>query len=171
MNSYKKSRLAIGIILILAGVFLLALLISPELKQIIQINVSWPLIIIGVGVFLAVLGLLLAAPGMLVPACIVGGIGGLLYWQNLTGNWSSWAYVWTLIPGFSGIGQVLAGLLGSKEHRGLQNGLWQILISLLLFVIFGSFLGGLTWLGPFWPLMLVLVGIIIIVRNIVKKRE
>jgi hypothetical protein len=171
MNSNQKSRLAIGVLFLLGGLFLLALIISPELKQFVHITASWPLIIIGVGVFLAVLGLLLAAPGMLVPACILGGIGGLLYWQNLTGNWASWAYAWTLIPGFSGVGQVLAGLLGSSEHRVLQKGLWQILVSLLLFVIFGSFLGGLTWLGPFWPLMLVLAGIIIIVRNVVKNRE
>jgi hypothetical protein len=41
---------------------------------------------------------------MAVAACIIGGIGGILYWQSYTGDWASWAYVWTLIPGFSGIG-------------------------------------------------------------------
>ena len=42
--------------------------------------------------------LLTGQPGMLVPACIVGGIGGMLYWQNLTGDWASWSYSWSLIP-------------------------------------------------------------------------
>ena len=64
---------------------------------------SWPLIVVAVGAGLLVLGLLVGAPEMAIPAVIVGGIGGILYYQNLSGNWASWSYLWTLIPGFSGL--------------------------------------------------------------------
>ncbi len=60
---------------------------------------------------LALLGLLFWVPGMIVPAAIVAGVGGLLYWQNATGNWASWAYSWALIPGFSRVGTLLSSLL------------------------------------------------------------
>lgn len=79
---------------------------------------------------------------MAVPACIVGGIGGLLLWQNATGEWQSWAYAWTLIPGFVGVGTLLSGLLGGTLRRDFGAGAWRVLISLISFGIFASFLGG-----------------------------
>ena len=79
---------------------------------------TWPVIVVGVGVFLFVLGLITGNPGMSVPACVVGGIGLLLYWQNATGNFASWAYAWTLIPGFVGVGVILEGLLAGHFGRG-----------------------------------------------------
>ncbi len=38
------------------------------------------------------------------PSIIVGGIGGILAYQDYTGHWESWSYLWTLIPGFVGLG-------------------------------------------------------------------
>ncbi len=129
MKPYQKSRMAVGVLLLLFGIGLLAMLVYPELQQILQIEISWPLIVVGAGAILFVLGLVLATPSLVIPACILAGIGGLLYWQNQTGNWESWAYAWTLIPGFSGVGQVFAGLLDSQQHREIQRGLWQIFVS------------------------------------------
>ena len=40
---------------------------------------------------------------MMVPASIVTGIGGLLYWQNATGRWESWSYAWALIVASVGV--------------------------------------------------------------------
>jgi hypothetical protein len=107
---------------------------------------------------------------MAVPACIVGGIGGLLYWQNATGNWESWAYAWTLIPGFVGVGIVLSGLLGGDTQQSVRGGAWLILISLVLFTIFGSFLGGLGLLGPYWPVLLIALGLLVLVRSFFRAR-
>lgn len=171
MKTGQKTHIAIGILLLLAGIWLFAMMMFPELQSLVQIQITWPLIIVGVGAVLFLFGLFLGTPSLLIPACILGGIGGLLYWQNLTGNWESWAYAWALIPGFSGVGQVLAGLLGASEQHLVQKGLWQIFISLILFVIFGSFLGNLSWLGPFWPLLLILAGLVLVVRGIIKNRQ
>jgi hypothetical protein len=110
MDRRRRSSLAAGLVLILLGAWFLVAQWVPGL----QTWFSWPLTIVGVGVLLLIIGLLTRVPAMAVPACIVGGIGGLLYWQNATGNWESWAYAWTLIPGFVGVGIVLSGLLGGE---------------------------------------------------------
>jgi hypothetical protein len=95
-------------------------------------------------------------------------VGGILYWQNLTGRWDTWSYLWTLIPGFAGLGTMLAGILGAETRRKLDQGFRQILVSLVLFVAFGSILGGVSFLGPYWPLLLVALGLYLLLRAILS---
>jgi hypothetical protein len=128
------------------------------------------LFVIGAGILLFIFGLLVNAPDMAVPACIVGGIGCLLYWQNSTGNWASWAYAWALIPGFVGVGVILAGLFKGELRQALRDGGTLIIISLILFAIFGSFLGGLNILGDYWPLLLILLGAWLLIRGLLLKK-
>lgn len=170
MEKRKQTNLIGGILLILVGAWFLAMQFFPQLGDWINIELSWPLIIIGVGIFLLVLGLLVGEPGMAVPAVIVGGIGGLLYYQNTTGDWESWSYAWTLIPGFVGLGVLLAGLLGGTLRKDLAGGLTLIVISAVLFIIFASFLGGLTVLGDYWPVLLILLGVWILLTAVFRKR-
>jgi hypothetical protein len=170
MNRRQRTGLAFGLLLILLGAWFLAAQLVPGLQEWARVEISWPLILVAVGVFLLLLGLLVGAPGMAVPACIVGGIGGLLYWQNLTGNWESWAYAWTLIPGFIGLGTILAALLGEGGRGTAANGFWMILTSLILFAIFGSLFGGLEVFGPYWPALLIVLGVAMLVRALVRRR-
>lgn len=170
MQRRERSSLAFGILLILIGAVFLAARFFPILTTWIQIQFTWPLIIIAVAVFLLLLGLLVRAPDMAVPACIVGGIGGILYWQNNTGLWESWEYLWTLLPGFVGVGILLSALLGGGSRGNLSGGVWLIFISLTLFAIFGSFFGSLGILGPYWPVLLILLGIIVFIRAFTRKR-
>lgn len=171
MDSSRRTNLIGGILLLLLGVFLIALQVYPGLGDMINIDFSWPWIIIGVGVLLLVLGLLLGAPGMAVPACIVGGIGALLYWQNATGAWATWAYVWTLIPGFVGVGVILSGILGGDFRQSLRDGGGLVIISLIMFAIFSSFLGGPSLLGAYWPLLLILLGVWLLLRPLLSDRR
>jgi len=169
MNKEKRSTIMIGILLILLGGWFLAIQFLPELKDWIEVENGWPLIIIGVGLFLLLLGLLLRAPGMAVPACIVGGIGGILYWQNATNNFESWTFTWALIPGFVGVGVILARLLGDDNQEGYRGGFRLILISLVLFVGFYLFLGGQGVLREYWPVLIILLGLWIFVRALLRK--
>ena len=100
MAGRNRSRIALGVFLILLGAWFLAGRIFPELRTWVD-AFTWPMILIAVGAFLLIFGLLVGSPGMAVPATIVAGIGGILYYQNATGDWESWAFLWTLIPGFS----------------------------------------------------------------------
>lgn len=158
----KQSSIVGGLILILVGTLFLLLQAFPGLAELIALERQWPLLIVAVGAFFA-LAALLAAPPLMIPGAIIGGIGALLYYQNLTGNWASWAFAWTLIPGFVGLGMILMGLL--RGRGGVREGARLLLFSLVLFFIFGAFFNGLGGLGQFWPLLLIAVGLLLMWRN------
>ncbi len=170
MAQADRGRIAGAIVLILLGIWFLAVQLVPGLSALALSERTWPLAVIGVGVVLAIIGLITWVPGMLVPACIVGGIGGLLYYNNLTGNWESWAYTWTLIPGFVGVGVFLSALMEGKLGAALSGGGWLILISLVMFAVFGSAFGNLGILGLYWPLLLVLLGVVLLAQGMLRRR-
>ncbi len=169
MSRQRRSTLIGGFLLILLGAWFLAVQLVPGLDAWLDIDFSWPWFVIGAGILIFFFGLLVGAPGMAVPACIVAGIGCLLYYQNATGNWESWAYAWTLIPGFIGIGAIIAGLLGENRRKSLRDGLNMVVISAILFLIFGSFLGGLNLLGDYWPVLLILLGLWLLLRPRLRR--
>jgi len=160
MKKQGRTQLALGIILILLGVWFVAQRSIPEVAAFTERFSDWPFTVIGVGVFLLLLGLILGAPGLAVPAAIVAGIGGILYYQDLTGDWESWSFMWTLIPGFVGVGVILQGLLGEDTAQNLKRGLNLMVVSAVLFLVFAAFLGGWKLLGNFWPaIVLILLGL------------
>jgi hypothetical protein len=170
MDRRRRSSLVGGILLILIGVGFVALQLVPELGDWLQFEVTWPLFIIGVGVILFVVGLVTAVPGLAVPACIVGGLGGIFYWQASTGRWETWGYVWPLIISFVGVGVLLSNILDGQTAKGVREGGWPILIGVVLFVIMGSIFGGLGWLGPYWPLLIVALGVLVLIQGLLRLR-
>ena len=126
------------------------------------------------GAALLVIGLLVGAADMAVPACIVAGIGCILYYCNASGNWNSWAYMWTLIPGFVGIGSILSGLLGENFKASVSNGLNALIVSVILFAVFGTFFHAWSLFGvysEYVPIALLFLGGIwlILPRGIARK--
>lgn len=165
----RQTNLVGGALLILIGLFVLAIQFVPGLGAFFHIRFTWPLIIVGVGLVLLVLGVVVGEPGMAMPACMVGGIGCVLYVQNLTGNWTSWAYSWALLPGFVGVGMVLSSLLGGKEK--VADGVKMILVSMIMFAIFGTAFGAFGFLGQFWPVLLILLGLVVLAQGFFRNRE
>ena len=163
-----RSNIASGLILILAGAWFLAINFYTSLRDFAFGAQTWPLQIIGLGALLAVMALVLWVPPLWIPGCIVAGIGGLLYWQNLTGNWASWAYTWALIPGFVGIGMLISGFL-SRSRRQITGAGWNIFSSLVLFAIFGSIFGRNIPFIQYWPVLLILFGLVILGRGIIRR--
>jgi hypothetical protein len=155
---HKRSSIIIGTILIVVGLLFLVVQFFPGLAFDLDIGRQWPLVVVSVGVLL-ILGALFGSPSLAIPGTIVSGIGGILYVQNITGTWGSWAYVWTLIPGFVGIGMILAGLLGQRRHSSWREGSRLLLISFVMFLIFGAFFNGLGGLGRYWPVVLIGLGL------------
>ncbi|HEX5808376.1 MAG TPA: hypothetical protein VFY25_06890 [Anaerolineales bacterium] len=165
----NRTNLALGILLILIGGWLVLSRQVPSLQNWLDNNFTWPVWLLGAGLVILLIGLLTGAPGMAVPASIVAGIGGILYYQNETGDYGSWAYMWTLIPGFVGVGAILAGLLGEYTRHNLSRGLNLIVISAVLFLVFGTFLGGLDILGDYGAaVVLILLGVYILVRGFTR---
>jgi len=169
MNRHQRMNMALGVVLILAGLAFFVLRFIPGFY--LSEAAIWPLIIIGSGLALFVIGVFVEAPDMAVPACIVAGVGGILYWQNLTGDWASWTYMWTLFPGFAGVGVIIAGLLAGRGSHAFWSGLSALATSLILFLIFGSFFGAFAVLGVYWPLLLVAAGLILLLRAVFDRRN
>ena len=170
MYDRRRSGIAAGVLLVLFGVGLLALQLVPGLRAWLGSYFGWPLIIAGAGAIMLLTGLLTGQPGLVTSSCIVAGIGGILYWQNATGAWASWAYAWTLLPAFAGIGMILAGVMRGDFWRSLRLGLWQVLISAVLFMIFAAFLGGPNMLGVYWPVLLIGLGVAMLFRPLLRGR-
>src|SRR5215216_1480385 len=167
----NRSALFLGILLILVGAWLVVSNQVPAVRDWLANNFAWPMWTIGAGLLIFFIGLLTGAPGMSVPAAIVAGIGGILYYQNATGNFASWSYMWTLIPGFVGMGLILAGLLGEYTRHNVARGLNLIIISAVMFLIFGALFGGLGILGPNGPaILLIALGVYILLRGFLRNR-
>lgn len=160
MNKQGRSQLALGVILILLGAWFLLDRTMPAFHNFFDQYTEWPMnmLLIGGGIF--IVGLVMGSPGLSVPAAIVAGLGGIFYYQETTGNYDSWSYMWALIPGFVGVGTVLQGLLGDNTAHNLKRGLNTMVVSAVLFLVFSSFLGGWDLLGNFGPaVLLILLGL------------
>ena len=171
MDIDRRSNLAFGLILLLVGAFFLAAQFFPEIRDIVRIDYAWPLWVVGVGMVFLVMAVAVRAPGLAVPASIIAGIGGILYYQNATGAWESWAYAWTLIPGFVGVGVFIMNLLEGRFSQAFREGIGPILVSLIMFGLFSSFLGGPTAFNQLWPLLLIGLGLWIMLRGTFRRRR
>jgi hypothetical protein len=163
----RSSSVIGGIILILVGLFFLVLPLFPNLADVINIEQQWPLIIVAIGA-LFLLAALLGTPPLAVPGSVIGGIGLLLYYQNLNDAWDNWSFAWALIPGFVGIGTILMYTLQGNARAGLQQGGRLVLISLVLFVIFGALFGGGLAFGQIWPVALIGLGLWLLAKNLFR---
>ena len=169
MDKNKRTSIVGGAILILIGAVLFAGQIMPDLIPDFWRIFSWPWIIIGIGLVLFILGAALGEPGMAVPATIVGGIGGILAYQWYTGDWQSWSYIWALIPGFVGLGIILMSLLGGDAS--VKDGTTLLFISFIMLAVFGSFFGAVGLAGRYWPVLLILLGVVLMVRTFLNKKD
>jgi hypothetical protein len=167
----NRSQLALGVILILLGAWFIAQRQVPALETWVAQYMSWPLNVVAAGAIILLIGLLVGAPGMAIPAAIVAGIGGILYYQNRTEDYASWSYMWTLIPGFVGVGQILAAALG-RSMREARSGMNLILTSAVMFIIFAAIFGKLAMFGPYFPaVVLILVGVWFLVRGFWRRNR
>jgi hypothetical protein len=166
----NRTNLVLGILLILVGGWLVVTRQVPSVQDWLDNNFTWPMWTIGAGLLIFLIGLLTGSPGMCIPASIVAGIGGILYYQNQTGDYGSWSYMWALIPGFVGVGTILAGLLGENTRSNLAHGLNLIVISTVLFLVFATFFGGLSILGEYGAaIILILLGVYILIRGFARS--
>lgn len=171
MTKRERSRIAGGILMILIGGWFLAVQYVPGLKAWIPVEFTWPYFIVFTGLAMLLLGLIFGAPGMAVPGCIVAGLGLILNYQFTTGDWLSWSYAWALIPGFVGVGTFISELLEGRWRQGLMAGMRLVVISLILFVVFGSIFGNLAALSPLWPVLLIAAGLYLVARSFLRHNQ
>lgn len=121
----------------------------------------WPFIIIGFGTLFFVLMFASGRSGaaFAVPGSIVGGIGLVLLFQNITGRWESMSYFWTLIIMFVGLGIYLMGWYGEDAGQR-KSGAGLMKVGFILFIIFGAFFELIfsSFNNMLFPILLILLG-------------
>ncbi len=151
------------------AVILIALGVLFLVGQVFEINVwsmmgvSWPVFVIIPGVLFLALAFMgdKRASGFAVPGMIITGTGAILWYQNVTDNWQSWAYVWTLYPVFVGLALMFMGARRGNEKE-YHTGRGFVNFGLVAFVVGAAFFEGLIFHGSSpltgWLLPLALIG-------------
>ena len=146
-----------GAVLIAVGLLSLAGQVFHSLNW----GFLWPFIVIGIGAlfFVAMFAGGKQTAAFAIPGSIIGGIGLILLFQNITGHWESMSYFWTLILTSVGVGIYIMGWYGGEETQK-QSGLKVIKIGLVLFVIFGVFFEMIfsSFNNIIFPVLLIVLG-------------
>ncbi len=136
-NKRISGSLVGGIILIVLGILSL---FGQIFRGFPFLSYLWPFIIIGFGglFFVGMLAGGKSMAGLAIPGAIISGLGLMMFIQNLTGYWESWAYSWTILLVLVGLGIFIMGLYTEDLHHR-QAGLRVMKVGAILFIIFGGF--------------------------------
>ncbi len=163
-NRSNTGTLIAGTILIVFGLMALA----GQFLRFLDWGFLWPFIVIGFGAlfFLAMFAGGRQSAGFAIPGSIVGGIGLVLLFENITGRWEAMSYFWTLIILFVGIGIYIMGWYGEDVNQKRSG--WGVMkVGFVLFVIFGSFFELLfsSFNNLIFPILLIILGVYLILSR------
>lgn len=163
-NRSNAGALVAGIILIVFGLLALA----GQFFRLVNWGFIWPFIVIGFGVlfFLAMFMGGRSAAAFAIPGSIIGGIGLILLFQNITRHWESMSYFWALIVMFVGVGIYIMGWYGGDANQR-QAGGRVMKVGFILFIIFGIFFEMLfhSFNSLVFPVLLIILGIYLILSR------
>ncbi len=165
------------------GIALIVLGILELFNQVFNIRLGrflWPLFILVPGVVMLTLALRTAhdsAEPFVVLGSLLTMTGLVLFYQNLTRHWASWAYAWALIaPTAVGAGQWLYGTACGRPSI-VKTGKDLLRIGLTMFVagfIFFELILNISGLGlgaAGWGILLIVVGAFLLLRPFFSKNR
>lgn len=155
---------------LIGGILLIAFGILAIVSQIFGDFEFWPFIIIGVGAmfFVGMAAGGKSTAGLAIPGSIISVIGLMLFVQNATDHWESWAYGWTVILMSVGIGIYIMGWWADEASQR-ASGLKVLRVGAILFIIFGAFFEMIFQTFSFadyiFPVALILLGAYLVFRK------
>ncbi len=163
-TSTSRGSIIAGSILVLLGAVFLAFNVLR-----IDFGKVWPIIffIIAAGFYLPVLLMpneRKNLSGLLIPGTILAGLGVIFFYNTLTDDWSSWAYIWTLIPAAVGLGLLLAARVGQWGGDTMKVGFWMFVISTAVCLILAAFFGGGN-AGAIGAVLLIGLGVYLLIQS------
>jgi len=161
-NRSNAGALVGGAVMIAFGLLVLA----GQVFRSVNWGFLWPFIVIAIGAvfFVAMFAGGKQTAAFAIPGSIVGGVGLMLLFQNLTHHWESMSYFWTLIITFVGVGIYIMGRQSGDEVQK-QSGARVIRVGVILFVIFGAFFELIfsSFSNVLFPILLIALGAYLIV--------
>ena len=170
--------IGLGVLLIvLGGLFFAGQVIGFDLGRL-----GWPIFVIIPGLAVSGAGLVVGG-GTGERITPLGGavamVGLILFYQNVTDHFESWAYAWTLVfPTAIGLGQMVYGSLKRREDMA-ATGRRLALTGVALFLVgafFFELVVGISGIGFgldrfALPLLLVILGILLLVGGFLYRRR
>jgi hypothetical protein len=177
-RSTDKGPMLLGAGLLFMGL----LLIAGRFLHIPFGSFLWPFIFIvpGAIVFLSAISSdRSSGEGLSILGGILTSLGVVFLMQSITGLWASWAYIWALVaPTSVGLSQMVYGNL--KGRDSIADSGWKLTkIGLSIFAIgflFFEVVLGISGFGlgrfglPVFPMILILIGAIVLVRSIFRAK-
>jgi hypothetical protein len=146
----RTIELIAGVTLLVIGLLLLA---SEQIANVVQglpieedIWAWWPVLLIGLSLFFLVPSMVgpqnrRLRAGMVIPGAILAGLGGALLYTSLTGRWSAWSYLWSVIPFSFGLGMYAAGWIAdAPAFKWIGAGI--AIGGVVSYLVFGTAFGG-----------------------------
>jgi hypothetical protein len=163
-NRSNTGGLIAGTLLIVFGLMALA----GQIFSAVDWGFLWPFAIIGFGAlfFVAMFAGGKGTAAFAIPGSIIGGIGLILLFQNITQHWESMSYFWTLIIMFVGVGIYIMGWYGGDENQK-RSGFRVMKVGFILFIIFGAFFEMIfsSFSNIIFPVLLILLGVYLVVSR------
>jgi hypothetical protein len=163
-NRSNVGALIGGTLLIVFGLLSLA----GRVFQFFDWGALWPFIVIGFGAlfFVAMFAGGKQTAAFAIPGSIVGGIGLVLLFQNITQRWESMSYFWTLIILFVGVGIYIMGWYGGDAGQK-KSGMGVMKVGIILFIIFGAFFEMIfsSFSNMIFPILLILLGAYLVITR------
>jgi peptidoglycan/LPS O-acetylase OafA/YrhL len=171
-NRPNPAALIGGVLLITLGLLFLAGQVLRDLNW--GLIWSFPTIGFGALFFVAMFASGKQAAGLAIPGSIIGGIGTVLLFQNITHHWETMSYIWTLIILFVGTGIYIMGWYSGDENQK-DSGMRVMKVGFILLIIIGVFFEMIF--SPFrnfiFPILLILLGIYLVAARskLLTRRE
>jgi hypothetical protein len=178
-EQHERNTRALGLLLLGVGAWIL-------IARFIHIDLGswlWPFWVIVPGGLTMALGFRdthRSNEGLVIFGSIVAVTGIILFVQNVTGQWQSWAYAWALLfPGSVGLGQYLWGKR-TGNTAAVRSAEKTLRIAVLLFIAFGIFFEVVLGIGGFRlgaagrivvPVLLIAAGAAIYVTSMTGERD
>lgn len=175
--SDRRGVLVVGLLLVAAGIAAFgARAAGFDPFEAIGDN-GWPLFVIAPGLVLLLASVVPPVPkgvGFAIAGSIVTVIGLVLFYQQSSDHWESWAYAWALVgPGAAGLGMLAYGLL-FRQGDLVRVGLSLCAIAAVLFTAGFWFFESIfdsgrapADLDTWWPVGLIGIGLIVLIGGMV----
>jgi hypothetical protein len=131
----------------------------------------WPMEIIGVALGFVLAAIFLRVVWLMLPASIVGLTGLALLFCALTGLWSSWAALWTIVPFSVGLPMLLIGMFQKSDGVKLAGIILCGFAGLAFAAMSALVTSASLVFRVVGPAVILALGVLLLVSALVKKTE